>query len=102
MKAGRIAYEVTLPHFYQKYIPLFTMILQPSSNYSSKVYVGNWYEDRCAYKKTSLPYTTTYNTSYYAKPYSANDPNVMWKTKIENEVLNSKAKIIHIEIGLNL
>lgn len=68
------------------YIRLIKIILQPPSTYSNKVYIGNWYEDRCAYKISRFPLTTTYKTAFNSKPYSANDPNIMWKTKIEQEV----------------
>lgn len=89
MQTGRIKYEVT--HLFPEtrlwfFLKLSRYIFQRPSNYCNKVFIGNWYESRCKYKKSYVPFDTTYSIEFGLKPHSAVDPNVMWKTKIEHEV----------------
>ncbi|KAL3268427.1 hypothetical protein HHI36_007539 [Cryptolaemus montrouzieri] len=64
--------------------------------YNPSTVVGNWFEERLAYKKNRFKHTTSYLSQFFPKPYSRVSPNVVWSEKFKSDLANP---IVHSKDG---
>ncbi|KAI4461354.1 hypothetical protein MML48_5g00019629 [Holotrichia oblita] len=76
MKYGRMEYECPSP-------------------YNNKVYVGNWFEDRCQYHKETHNHISCYMADYVPKPSSKDEPEVMWDAIFTGEGCGARILFDH-------
>ncbi|KAF2898390.1 hypothetical protein ILUMI_07793 [Ignelater luminosus] len=53
--------------------------------YCGKVLIGNWFERQCSFTKDPHDFRTKYMNDYPPKPYSANDPSLIWNEMIKTQ-----------------
>lgn len=68
-------------------------------NYSTKVKIGKWDEERKTYVKHCYNHTTTYSNDYTPKPLTARDVNLVWDIKLLTEV-SIHTNIMQIKINI--
>ncbi|GJQ71478.1 putative protein C1orf158 homolog [Trypoxylus dichotomus] len=65
------------------------------SPYDNRVYIGNWFEDRCVYHKEKHTHISTYMADYVPKPSSKYEPEVMWDAIFMDEGCGARLLFDH-------